>query len=74
MKELTAGAEMLLRDQVSGLEPEEVAVLALLCARLKSASSQNGPASLRKQLRASIGLGTKSQHLRKLLPAQRRTA
>ncbi len=74
MKELTAGVEKLLRDQVSGLEPEEAAVLALLCARLKSASSQNGPASLRKQLRASIGLGTKSLHLRKPLPAQRRTA
>jgi DNA topoisomerase-1 len=74
VKELTARSEKILRDQVSGLEPEEAAVLALLRARLRSASSQNGSTSLRKQLRASIRPQAKSRHRRKLLQAQRQTA
>ncbi|MGB7036760.1 MAG: DNA topoisomerase IB, partial [Xanthobacteraceae bacterium] len=50
VKELTERSEKLLRDKVSGLEPQEAAVLALLRSRLKAASSRRKPPSLREQL------------------------
>ncbi len=54
VKELTERSEKLLRDKVSGLEPQEAAVLALLRSRLKAASSRRKPPSLREQLAASV--------------------
>ncbi|MFZ1923673.1 MAG: hypothetical protein WAU57_18795, partial [Xanthobacteraceae bacterium] len=46
--------EKLLRDKISGLEPQEAAVLALLRSRLKAASSRRKPPTLREQLAASV--------------------
>lgn len=54
VKELTERSEKLLRDKVSGLEPQEAAVLALLRSRLKAASSRQKPLTLREQLAASV--------------------
>jgi DNA topoisomerase-1 len=54
LKDLTARSEKILREQVSGLEPEEAAVLALLRSRLRSASLKPKTRSLREQLRASL--------------------
>jgi DNA topoisomerase I len=50
IKHLTERSEKMLREKVSGLEPEEAAVLALLRSRLKAASSPKGASSLRRQL------------------------
>ena len=44
VEELTERSERILRNQVSGLEPEEAAVLALLRSRLKSRSSKTARA------------------------------
>ncbi|MGC1779571.1 MAG: DNA topoisomerase IB, partial [Xanthobacteraceae bacterium] len=54
VKELTERSEKLLRERISGLEPQEAAVLALLRSRLKAASSQRKPSTLREQLVASV--------------------
>jgi DNA topoisomerase-1 len=75
VKELTQRAEKILRDQISGLEPEEAAVLALLHSRLRSASSRNGASLLRSQLIASAHTSsTKSagRRRRRSLSASRR--
>jgi DNA topoisomerase-1 len=58
VEELTERSERILRNQVSGLEPEEAAVLALLRSRLKSRSSQNGARSLRRKLAASARMSS----------------
>ncbi|HEX4409977.1 MAG TPA: DNA topoisomerase IB [Xanthobacteraceae bacterium] len=54
VKELTARSEALLRKDLADLEPEEAAVLALLRARLKAASSAKRGSTLREQLAASL--------------------
>jgi DNA topoisomerase-1 len=54
IKELTARSETMLRENLSGLRPEEAAILALLRSRLKVASSSKSGQSLRAQLAASV--------------------
>ena len=67
VRELARRSEKILREKVSGLEPEEAAVLALLRARLKAAASAPKPLSLRAQLR-------QSQSTQSFAPAGRRQA
>jgi DNA topoisomerase-1 len=52
VNQLTERSEKILRDHVSGLEPEEAAVLALLRSRLKSSHSAKDIPGLREQLHA----------------------
>ncbi len=55
VRELAARSDKLLSGQDGGLEPEEIRVLAMLRARLKSAASAgNGGEKLSKQLSASV--------------------
>jgi DNA topoisomerase I len=55
IKNLTARSEKMLRENLSGLEPEEGAVFAFLRSRLRSTSRRRGgPAKLRQQLLASV--------------------
>jgi DNA topoisomerase I len=57
VRELAARSERMLRDKLQGLEPEEAAVLAMLRARLKSASNgTDGVKRLHEQLIASARL------------------
>jgi DNA topoisomerase-1 len=73
VKELTQRSERILRDEVSGLEPEEAAILALLRSRLKSTSSRQGASSLRDQLIASARTSsTKSAGRRERRPSSAR--
>jgi DNA topoisomerase I len=64
LRELTAQSEKLLREDLSGLEPEEAAVLALLRSRLKAASSRKGSGDLRDQLRRSAKAAGRKSHPR----------
>lgn len=55
IKNLTSRSEKMSRENLSGLEPEEAAVLALLRSRLRSATRRRGgPADLGQQLLASV--------------------
>jgi DNA topoisomerase I len=57
IKQLTARSEKILRDDLSGLEPEEAAVLALLRSRLRVVSRRKSARNLRDQLTASAKAG-----------------
>jgi hypothetical protein len=61
IKNLTARFEMMLRENLSGLGPEEAAVLALLRSRLRSATRRKGDtADLSQQSLASVKATAKS--------------
>lgn len=75
VRELTARSEKILRHHLSGLAPQEAAVLALLRARLKAASSRGSPQSLHEQLLASVAQsGKKAVRRRRTLRAKAKRA
>ncbi len=73
--QITAKVEAMLRDDLTGLEPEEAAVLVMLRARLKSAAkARNSAAILRPQARAKRAARIKAPAGSDRVPAEDRLA